>query len=66
MTFDARLNDLERKLAADDTRTAPVIVYDPTAAPQDPVKREAWLKSQRPKGAGAVFFIPDNGRGRQD
>jgi hypothetical protein len=63
VTFDARLNDLERRLGTDDAKPAPVVVYDPTSAPKDPAKREAWLRSQLPEGASVVFFIPDNERG---
>ncbi len=63
MTFDARLSDLERRLGAEGDKPAPVIVYDPATAPTDPAKRDLWLKSQRPSDAGAVFFLPDNGRG---
>jgi hypothetical protein len=63
MTFDSRLNDLERKPGADDgTAPAPVVKHDPASVPEDPAKRDAWLKSHRPEGAGAVFFAPDNGR----
>jgi hypothetical protein len=62
MTFDGRLNALERRLGVDDGKPSPVIVYDPADVPMDPAKRDAWLKSHRPTGAGAVFFMPDNGR----
>jgi hypothetical protein len=63
MTFDARLNDLERRLGAEDRKSAPVVLYDPASAPKDPAERDAWLQSQRPEGAGTVFFLPRNGRG---
>ena len=64
MTIDGRLNNLERWLGAEDDKPRPaVVVYDPQEAPEDPTKRDTWLKSQRPSDAGAVFFLPDNGRG---
>jgi hypothetical protein len=62
MTFDARLDDLEHRLGADDAKPARLVVYDPASAPKDPAKREAWLESHRPDGADVVFFLPDNGR----
>jgi hypothetical protein len=65
MTIDGRLNHLERALGAEDDKPrSAVVVYDPGQAPNDPAKRDAWLKSQGPPEAGVVFFIPDNGRGR--
>lgn len=65
MTTDDRIGRLERALGAEDDKPrSAVVVYDPGQAPNDPVKRDAWLKSQRTPETGAVFFLPDNGRNR--
>jgi hypothetical protein len=64
MSIESRLADLERKLGADDNQPRrAIVVYDPREVPEDPSERDAWLQSQRPPDAGAVFFTPDNGRG---
>ncbi len=64
MTIDARLNNLERRLGAEDgDPPAPVVVYDSAEGPTNPKQREAWLRSLRPSEATTVFFMPDNGRG---
>ncbi|MDQ3207107.1 MAG: hypothetical protein M3Q37_00710 [Gemmatimonadota bacterium] len=63
MTLDGRLNNLERRFGGEDGQPPAAIVrYDLASAPKDPVERDAWLEAQRPVGAGAVFYVPDNGR----
>lgn len=42
--------------------TNAIVLYEPSAAPGDPVEREAWLRAQVPAGVVAVIFLPDNHR----
>lgn len=67
MTTERRIGHLERVFGVEDDKPRPaLVVYNPQQAPEDPAKRDAWLKSQRPPDTGAVFFLPDNGRGGQE
>lgn len=65
MTSEHRIERLEQALGveADTLRRAPIVLYDPEDVPEESAARDGWFKSQRPVERGAVFYLPDNGRG---
>ncbi len=65
MSVDRRLDALERSLGGGDAPLpAAIVPYGIADVPADPAERDAWLDALRPPGPGAVYCVPDNGRGR--
>jgi hypothetical protein len=56
MSFERRLNEVERQLDPESNR-GPFIVVDHGEAPEDPDAREAWFRSRVPAGVTDYIAI---------